>query len=277
MKAFGLIGDPVDHSLSPVMHRAAFRELGLEADYVLVRVASDSPRDLPAAVRSLAASGGGNVTLPHKRAVAALLDSSSDDVRLTGACNCFWSDGSGGVVGDNTDVGGVLAVLKSMPRLDPVGASVLIVGAGGAAAAAAVAAGRAGAATISVLNRRTDRAVGLVRRLDPSTPAAISVAPRETHPGDFDLVIQATSLGLHPADPLPCEFGENPPAHTLDLVYAPGETVWVRQARAGGSEAIDGLAVLWEQGVLSLERWLGRPMSPAVRSVMWEALESVAR
>jgi len=259
------------------MHRAAFRELGLEADYTVVRVAENRRADLETAVGYLAASGGGNVTVPHKQAVAAMLHSSSEDVRITGACNCFWSDGSGGIVGDNTDVGGILAVLRSMRRLDPVGATVLIVGAGGGAAAAAVAADRAGAATISVLNRRADRAASLVHRLDRFSSATISVAPPGTHPGDFDLVIQATSLGLDPADPLPCEFGERPPAYALDLVYARGETSWVRHARDGGSEAIDGLAILWEQGVLSLERWLGCPVSPSVRSAMWESLETAAR
>ncbi len=277
MKVFGLIGDPVRHSLSPVMHAAAFREFGLEAEYTLVQVAADRTGDLRAAMESLATSGGGNVTVPHKRTAAALLDSGSDDVRLTGACNCFWSDGDGGVKGDNTDVGGILAVLRSLPGLDLMGGSVLIVGSGERRQRRRSRRAVPEPRPFSVLNRSADRAARLVDRLNPVSPAFLSVAPPQTQAGDHDLVIQATSLGLQPTDPLPCEFGTRAPAHAIDLVYGRGETAWVKHARDRGVSAIDGLAVLFEQGVLSLERWLGRPMPIAVRNAMWDALESAAR
>lgn len=277
MKIFGLVGDPVRHSLSPAMHEAAFRELGVEAEYRLVRVPADRPGDVRSAIEELARSGGGNVTVPHKQVAAAVLDGASDDVLLTGACNCFWFDEGGRLRGDNTDAGGILAVLQSTPGFQPAGSTVLVLGAGGAARAAVVAAARAGAAGISVYNRSPDRAADVVKQLDPVSRASISVAPWPIDPGAFDLVIQATPLGIDPADPLPLEFGIAPPSHALDLVYAPDETRWIRHARDRGAGASDGLAVLLEQGILSLERWLARPMPPAVRDAMWTALQSGVR
>ena len=277
MRIFGLVGDPVRHSLSPVMHEAAFRVLGLEAEYRLVRVPEDRPGDVRSAIGDLALSGGGNVTVPHKQTAAAVLDIASEDVLLTGACNCFWSDQVGRLQGDNTDVGGILAVLQSTPGFDPVGASVLILGAGGAARAAVVAASRAGAAGIFVRNRSPDPAAALVELLDPGCRASISIAPTSVDPESYDLVIQATRLGLNPADPLPLEIGDAPPEYTLDLVYARGETRWTRHARERGAQARAGLSVLFEQGVLSLERWLAGPMPVAVRNAMWESLQTAVR
>lgn len=277
MKTFGLIGDPVRHSLSPTMHDAAFRELGLEAIYTTVRVPADEPGKVRAAMETLARNGGGNVTVPHKQTAAAVLDTASDDVLLTGACNCFWPDPAGGVQGDNTDVGGILSVLHSMEGFQPGGASVLVLGAGGAARAAVVAASQAGAQSVAVRNRTPDRAASAVEQLDSECGAAISLAPDSIDPGAYDLVIQATRLGLNPADPLPLEFGAVPPPYALDLVYAPGETRWTKHARERGAHALDGLTVLFEQGVLSLERWLARPMPPGVRTVMWEALRGAVR
>lgn len=277
MKIFGLVGDPVRHSLSPAMHEAAFRELGVEAEYRLVRVPTDRPGDVRSAMEELGRSGGGNVTVPHKQTAASSLDTASDDVLLTGACNCFWSDEVGRLQGDNTDVSGILAVLQSTPGFQPAGSSVLVLGAGGAARAAVVASARAGAAGISVHSRSPDRAAAVVEQLDPVGRASISVAPTPIEPGAFDLVIQATPLGLDPADPLPLEIGATPPAYALDLVYTPGETRWTRHARERGAWASDGLAVLLEQGILSLERWLARPMPPAVRNAMWESLQGAVR
>lgn len=271
---FGLIGDPVAHSLSPAMHRAAFRELGLEAEYRLFRVAADAPLRVPGAMRRLAASGGGkgggNVTLPHKSVAARALDASSDAVRQTGACNCFWRDEEGLLRGDNTDVGGIRTVIESMRGLDPRGVSVLVLGAGGAAAAAILAALLAGAASVSVTNRDRRRATELVERFpggqvglfEPAGPVA-----------DFDLVIQATSLGLEPDDPLPYTFSGPAPAHALDLVYRPGGTRWVAHARQHGASAEDGLRVLLEQGLLSLQHWLGSAMPSSVRASMQRALD----
>jgi len=275
--SFGLIGDPVAHSLSPVMHRAAFRELAIEAEYVPVRVAARDPVRVAGAMRRLAASGGGkgggNVTLPHKSVAARALDVWSDAVEQTGACNCFWQDEDGRLHGDNTDAGGIRRVLESTRGLDPAGASILVLGAGGAAAAAVVAALQAGAACVSVRNRNRRRAAELIRRF----PAGrVRLLEADSPEADFDLIIQATSLGLNPEDPLPISFSGPAPAHALDLVYRPGGTRWMEHARDHGAVAEDGTRVLLEQGVLSLERWFGISVPAPVRDAMRRALEGVS-
>jgi shikimate dehydrogenase len=269
VRQFGLIGDPVGHSLSPAMHQAAFRELGVEAYYELVRVPAETPDAVEPAMHVLAAGGGGNVTLPHKLRAAQIVEASTRVLQVTGACNCFWLDEAGRLAGDNTDVGGIRAVLGSLDGFDPVDSRVLIVGAGGAGTAAAAAALEAGASRVHVLNRSEQRLRRLISSLgDPR----LSGGNAESGDDAWDLVIQATSLGLADGDPLPVSLGEMPPGHALDLVYRPGGTAWCEHARACGWEAEDGLRVLLEQGILSLEHWFGFPIGSAVRSAMEKAL-----
>jgi shikimate dehydrogenase len=271
---FGLIGDPVAHSLSPVMHRAAFRELGLEASYELVRIPSDRPEALDAAMRRFAGQGGGNVTVPHKSRAAGLLEIATGVVRRTGACNCFWLDAAGRLSGDNTDAGGIRSVIESMPGFDPVGARVLIVGAGGAAVAAVVAALAAGAGRVDVRNRTEEKLFRLVSSLGDPRVGRAEPGPGT---GSWDLVVQATSLGLAEGDPLPISLTDFEPGHALDLVYRPGGTAWTHHARTCGWTAEDGMRVLLEQGVLSLERWIGARVPARVRTEMQDALEEAAR
>jgi shikimate dehydrogenase len=270
---FGLIGDPVAHSLSPVMYRAAFRELGLEASYELVRIPCDRPEAVGDAMRRLAGQGGGNVTVPHKSRAAGRLEIATGVVRRTGACNCFWLDEAGRLSGDNTDVGGILSVIESMPGFDPVGARVLIVGAGGAGVAAVVAALVAGAGRVGIRNRTEEKIFRLVSSLgDPR----VGIAEPGTGTGSWDLVIQATSLGLAEGDSLPLSLTDSEPGHALDLVYRPGGTAWTHHARTCGWTAEDGMRVLLEQGVLSLERWTGARVPTPVRTAMQDALAEAA-
>lgn len=252
-RAFALLGSPVDHSVSPAIHAAAFEALGVEATYEAVEVKAAG---LPAALSEWAERGGGNVTLPHKERAAELLESPGEDVRATGACNCFWRDEGGALAGDNTDVGGILATIgELMGEEGLTGGRVLLLGAGGAARAALLACLRAGAASVVVQNRTLSRARRMVTE---AAPAGASVEVREVgRPigGGYDLAIQATRLGLRPDDPLPPSAVPRAAA-ALDLVYGPGETRWVREAREAGLPALDGSGVLVHQAALSLRRWL---------------------
>lgn len=251
-RAFGLLGTPVAHSVSPAIHRAAFDALGFDATYEAVEVGAEG---LPEAVRAWAARGGGNVTLPHKERAAALLDRRFEAVIATGACNCFWGDGGGALAGDNTDVGGILAAAAELLGEDGLtGRRVLLLGAGGAARAALAACLRAGAAAVHVRNRTIGRARRMVAEVAPEGAAVeILEAGRAIEPG-YDLAINATSLGLEPDDPPPPGAAACAGA-ALDLVYAAGETRWVRDARAEGIPALDGLSALVGQAALSLRRW----------------------
>ena len=242
------------------MHAEAFAELGLEAEYAPARLPTRDPGAVAAALRRHAATGGGNVTLPHKTRAALALDEPTPAVRATGACNCFWQTDDGRLAGDNTDVEGVEAVLRELlggRRLE----EVLVLGAGGAGAAVAVAVGRLGPGLIRVTNRTSARARRLVERL-----RALGLDARcEPWPpaGPFDVIVNATTLGLDPVDPPPVSFDRVTARVALDLVYPAvgaetgSTTDWVRAARARGIEATDGLEVLVRQAAACYPRWFG--------------------
>ena len=212
--SFALLGDPVAHSVSPAIHEAAFRAMGVDATYVALRVAAE---EVESVVQRFAVSGGGNVTLPHKRRVATLLQCRSGDVAATGACNCFWSDSRGRLCGDNTDVGGFLASLEHLFSLDLGDARVLLLGAGGGGRAVLAACQQRGARLVDILNRTVARAEEMVAEVRTDGPAVRALA----HEGDvragYDLVVNATRLGLSETDLLPLELADVEACAALDL------------------------------------------------------------
>jgi shikimate dehydrogenase len=255
-RVFALLGDPVRHSRSPAFQNAAIRHAGLDAVYVALPCAAG---DVAALMRTLARTGGGgNVTVPHKGAAAACLDRASDLVRRTGACNTFWGEGSD-LCGENTDVAGFTTAATALLP-DPRGARVLVVGAGGGAAAAACALLDAGAGRVTLLNRTPARARTLAARLDPGARVVEVVTPDDPLADRaFDLVVNATSLGLRDNDDMPIDLRMIRVAGgALDLVCAAGgETPWVRHARELGIPAADGTAMLLAQGGAAFRLWFG--------------------
>jgi len=265
-RLLAVIGDPVTHSLSPAMHNAAIRALGLDAVYVAIGTPAAA---LPPLLAALGAVGGaGNVTVPHKEAVERCLARKTDLCARVGACNTFWTE-QGELVGDNTDVAGVLAGLKQL-GVDGAG-RWLLVGTGGAARAVAVAAAELHA-EVHVLSRdaaRAQRFADWARGRGARADAARGALQP-------DIAINATPLGLKETDPLPLD-----PARThglaaaLDLVYAPGETRWVRALRAAGIAAQDGRELLVHQGAAAFNRFF--PAHPAPVEVMRAAVNRALR
>lgn len=249
------------HSRSPSMHAAAFSALGIDAAYELLRIPAGDAEAVETALRQHAVRGGGNVTVPHKAPAALALDEATPAVRQTGACNCFWQTDSGLLVGDNTDVAGIESVLRELLQERPP-RDVLVLGAGGAGAATAIAAGRIRASMIHVANRTPIRAGRLVRRLRAlGLPARVEGWPAA---GTFDVIVNATTLGLNADDPLPASFDRVTARLALDLVYPrPSSdpdaetTPWIRSARARGIEANDGLEVLVRQAAACYPHWFG--------------------
>jgi shikimate dehydrogenase len=265
-RLLGVIGDPVAHSLSPAMHNAAIRALGLDAVYVGLRAPAGA---LPALLAAFAAVGGaGNVTVPHKEAAERCVTRKTELCSRVGACNTFWTE-DGELVGDNTDVAGILACLA---QLGADAGDWLLVGTGGAARAAAVAAAEA-RAHLHVLSRDAGRARAFAEwaqgRGVRAEPARGALEPR--------VAINATPLGLRETDPLPLDpTRARRLTAALDLVYAPGETRWVRTLRAAGVPAQDGREMLVRQGAAAFGRFFPGQAPPIdiMRSAVSRALRA---
>jgi shikimate dehydrogenase len=257
-----LLGHPLGHTLSPAIHGAALRSAGIEVEYRALDVPPDA---LPATLEALVAEeAAGNVTIPHKGAVAARCDRLTAVARRAGAANTFWCD-DGALVGHNTDVGGFDASVRALVGESPRAQRVSLVGAGGAAAGVLAAVERWPGSDVRVWNRTAARAASLAERF-----GGVRVAHTLGDAlADATLVVNATSLGLRD-DTLPVPIEELPPdAVVLDLVYRPGETAWVRAARDAGHRAADGLPMLIEQAALAEECWFD---VPADREAMWRAV-----
>ena len=259
-----LLGHPVAHSLSPRFQNAALRAAGIPLVYELLDVA---PAGLDAALRTLKSQrAAGNVTIPHKEAMARRCDRLTPLAARCAAVNVFWHE-AGVLVGDNSDVGGADMVARALLRGRHAGARVALLGAGGAAAAMLAAVEGWEGARAMVHNRHMPRAQQLASRFAPFARAADSVADALS---GATLVVNATPLGLHDGDPFPLPVEQLPRgAAVLDLVYHPLETSWVRAAREAGHWAADGRGMLVEQGAIAFQRWFG--VEPD-RNAMWTAM-----
>lgn len=256
-RALALLGDPVAHSMSPPIQNAAFSAAGVDGVYVAIRCTSD---DLHGFIRGLSrAGGGGNITLPHKEKAASVIDVASSAVRRTGACNTFWGDEDGRVHGDNTDVEGFQRALTSFVDGSPSGIRVLLLGAGGAARAALMGLLEEDAGEVLIYNRTAERARAVARRIGGQRTR---VAPtlEELRSESFDLVVNATRLGLGESDPSPLDFDIlHRVGAAMDLVYGRKPTPFVRAAEALGIRATDGAEMLVQQAAASFDRWWSEP------------------
>lgn len=244
----------MEHSLSPRFQNAAIQAAGLDAVYLALRCADTFDALLIGIAR---AGGAGNVTLPHKTRAAALLDAPTPAVQKTGACNTFWME-QGEIHGDNTDVEGFAAAARSVIGA-PAGARALVLGAGGAARAAVLALMQARADAVHVLNRTPDRARELQQSLDPGgRRVTVLERPEAVRREGYDLVVNATSVGLAPDDPAPIDL--DAPVRVgaiLDLTYRPEPTALVAAARKADIPAADGREMLLQQGAASFRHWFG--------------------
>ena len=271
-RLLAVVGDPVGHSLSPTMHNAAVAAAGLDAAFLALRASRET---FPVLAKSLLAAGGAlNVTVPHKRAAAALAESPSALVRRTGACNALWP-GVSGVAGENTDVPAIAHEAAAVLDGRPV-RRALVLGTGGSARAVALALADAWpGAEVAIVSRDAGRAEAFV-----AWAREVGVACRVCGVGDAataDLVVNATPLGLTPDDPPPADaalLARVAPAAVLDLVYAKGGTKLVSLARAAGIRAADGRGVLVSQGAASFRLFFG---VPAPEEVMRAAVEDALR
>jgi shikimate dehydrogenase len=247
----GVIGHPIRHSLSPVLHNAAFQALDLDWAFVAFDVA---PGDGKAAVEAMRTLGidGLSVTMPHKADAAAAVDELVPTAARLGSVNTVVRRGTT-LVGENTDGAGFINTLRLDEGFDPAGRRCFVVGAGGAARAVVLALADAGAVEVVVANRTPERCA-----------TAVALAPGVARPGqlaevgDADLVVNATPVGMTgdagvPLDPALLRAGQL----VVDLVYVPAITPLVAAARERGVTAVNGLGMLIHQAALAFRQWTG--------------------
>ncbi len=267
-RVFTILGNPVEHSLSPVIQNAAFQEAQVDGVYVALRCDAEQ---MVGFMSGLGRSGGaGNVTLPHKEKAASVLDKPLEAVRRTGACNTFWGE-SGKLCGDNTDVEGFRRAQRHFLDGAATGYRVLLLGAGGAARAALVSLIDDGVQDVLILNRTVERARAVARRIGGDR-VRVAESHSDVDDGEFDLVVNTTRLGLHSDDELPFDLERLSRADAvMDLVYGPSATAFVAASKRLGIPAVDGGEMLVHQGAAAFERWWGEE---APIDAMRQALEA---
>lgn len=274
---FAVLGHPIGHTLSPVMHNASFAALGLDAIYLAFDVKPERLMNVLPAMRSMG-FGGVNLTIPHKEVAFRGLEKLDASARLLGAVNTvqFAEDG---LIGHNTDGFGFLRALDEAFGRNTRGDAVFVLGSGGAGRAVALMAAQAGAreVTLADLDRaRSERVGEEITAQFPgvavkvvSTPVEQAGAARKA-----DLVVQATPVGMKATDVslLPPE-AFRPDQRAFDLIYHVAETVFMKAARAGGAQASNGLGMLLHQGARAFHIWTGmEPAVPAMRQALEKAV-----
>jgi 3-dehydroquinate dehydratase/shikimate dehydrogenase len=266
-KVYGVIADPVRHSLSPVIHNRAFQSRRIDAVYLPFLVAPPQLRDFFVAAEKTPISGF-SVTIPHKQKVSRYLDWVDPLARRIGAVNTVWKK-AGKWRGANTDAAGVVVPLSKITRLS--NATVLVAGNGGAARGAATALIEAGA-KVSLVGRNPDRVRALARTCGGEPLLREQVESRK-----FDILIHATPLGMWP-NVNECFFRNSIPAEIVfDMVYNPMETLLIQHAREQGKAVIPGLEMFIEQAAKQFEIWTGENAPRAImEKAAIEALEAKA-
>lgn len=279
-KIVGIIGFPLGHSVSPAMHNAAFKELGLDYEYIPFEV---EPADLKEALTGLRAlhSAGFNVTIPHKETILPLLDDITKLARTIGAVNTVVNQ-DGELIGYNTDGPGFIESLKEDAGFEPKGKKVVVLGAGGASRAVTAMLAEMGAASLIISDIIEDKAKDLSEytgslsqtRCGWSKIDSLLLKSEIEH---ADLLVNTTPLGMHPEinkSPLPDKVKLPKDLLVYDLVYNPAETKLLKTAKAAGCKTVSGLGMLVRQGALAFTVFTGEE---APLETMWSAAQKALR
>jgi len=273
-----VIGFPVAHSRSPLIHGYWLREHKIDGDYIRHEV---KPEEVDQFLKNFSKQNfvGCNVTLPHKEAAASNVSHATPVVRALGVANTLWLQ-DGKLHGDNTDVAGFLAYLDdSIPGWDKKTKRAVVLGAGGAARSIVYGLNERGVEKITIVNRSRERAEQLTKEIKIESNIA-SFDQIESLIPSADLLVNTTSLGMKGQPPLEIDL-ENlkKSAAVCDIVYVPLETDLLRQARERGHAVVDGLGMLLHQAVPGFERWFGvRPaVTKELRALIVDDLTKDAR
>jgi len=266
-----VIGSPVEHSMSPVIHNAAFAALGLDWSYFAVSVPEGRAATAVAAMRSLRLAGM-SVTMPHKEVVAAAVDVVTPRAGRLGAVNCVsWRRTQ--LEGDSTDGAGFLDALRDDHGWDPAGCRAVVIGAGGAARAVVAALAEGGAVGVGVLNRSTEAA-----RRAAALAGAVGRVAEVAELDGADLVVNATPVGMGTDTTLPVDVNRLGSGQiVVDLVYDPIETALLAAARQRGAVPVNGLGMLVHQAAHAFRAWTGEDPPIEVMSAAVVAALSTRR
>ena len=265
-QVYGVAGDPVAHSFSPIMMNAAFRRETVNAVYLALH--AKTLKDLLTCVQEIPIRGL-SITMPYKQQIVEVLSNSDDLTRQIGACNTVVRGQDGKLYGFNTDVAGVVVPLEQ--RMALPGAKILIVGAGGVARAAAFGLKNKGA-EVFITNRTAEKGQALARQSKTKYMKRADVAK-----SSFDVIINATPLGMGANRQSPLEDKELNTKYVFDLVYSPAETKLMKMAKAKNIQIIPGLEMFVQQGARQFEIWAGKPAPVAdMAFVVSKALERIA-
>ncbi|MDQ0205505.1 shikimate dehydrogenase [Alkalicoccobacillus murimartini] len=275
-KVFGLLGHPVGHSMSPVMHQAAYEQLDMDATYVAFDV---EPHRLEEAVKGIRALNirGCNVTIPHKVEVMKYLDVVDEEARQIGAVNTILNE-NGQLTGYNTDGRGYIqSLLQVVPEL--LGASILVIGAGGAARAVLASLLPHQPKQVVVANRTIEKATDLARvfQRDTTDVNASTISSAAANLEEYSIIINTTSVGMSPhVEDMPISLERlSPNAVVSDLIYNPLETRLLKEAKKRGARVLNGVGMFVHQGALSIEHWTGiYPESEPMRKTILKQLKN---
>jgi len=274
-KIAAVVGAPVAHSLSPLIHNAWIRAAGLDALYVALSPPTDGFVRLARGMRGGAVRGF-NVTTPFKQQALEVSDKASDRAQRAGAANLLIFEEDGAIRADNTDGEGLLAAFaEQAPDFDPATATTVVLGAGGAARSAVMTLLEAGAPQVWIFNRNQARAETLARDAGRGARAGVP-GEIEAALAQADAVVNATTLGLDGGEGPPIPLAAAPRhAVVMDMVYRPVRTAFLQRAASLGLRGVDGLAMLIAQAVPSFEALFGTPPPAiAVRAMALAALEA---
>jgi shikimate dehydrogenase len=272
---YGVFGDPVRHSRSPLMMNRAFQEMGINAAYAAFHVKPDRLGNAIAGIRALGFRGV-NVTIPHKVEVMQHLDAIDEGARIIGAVNTIVNE-NGMLTGYNTDGIGYVRSLREETGIELEGMRVLLLGAGGAARGVAYALAKAGVKRIEIANRTLDRAIELASGIGEFTDTeGIGLDDLAERLGSVDLIVNTTSAGMHPnVEELPMNAEMIEPEHVVsDLIYNPRITRFLKEAETRGAKIHGGLGMFIYQGAYALEYWTGNaaPIA-AMRQIVEKSLQ----
>lgn len=260
-KLYGLLGHPIEHSMSPLMQNEAFCQLGLAGYYHAFDVRKDQLELAVAAIRVLNISGF-NVTIPHKVAIIEFLDDVDEEARIIGAVNTVVNI-DGRLIGYNTDGRGYLNSLVKVIEKPLAESRVLVIGAGGAARAVVTAVMNGGVSSMTIANRTIEKAISIKENYQQYKRGNINILTlqeAEAIIGTYDIIINTTSVGMSQnTDEVPIDL-ENIKTRVIlsDLIYNPIWTKWLQLGEEKGAIIHNGVGMFVEQGALAFQKWTGQ-------------------